>query len=213
MLLQCQPRPPPASVKLHISLRCVNLKQIPSIFSPSNIFFMTIIILPQSGRGFWLNLSRGIISSYFTHTCLHIPLLLPVLLSRARVLAMSRFWRYSTESWESEVLGWGVVVISRLTGALRGMLTPSEWWRRWHTALPFPIPQGSCLPVQWRMCWLVHCYPEPFDPYWLAGNPLLKGIPQELIGAKQYLGLCLKGYLKCSHSQLPHTHSCTHTHT
>lgn len=130
---------------------------------------MTAIILPHSGKGFWLSLSRGIISSFFTNTCLCIPLFPPILFSGALALALSKCWRYSTESWESEVQRWGAVVISHHT------VHCMECWpclsggdSDTHNATIYNSAGAAVFESWWRMYWLMHCYPEPFDPSSLA---------------------------------------------
>lgn len=171
---------------------------------------MTAIILPQPGRGFWLNLSRGFISSFFTNTCLCIPLFPPILFSGAPALALSKCWRHSTESWESEVQGWGAVVISHLTVhymECRSCLSGGGSDTHTHNVTISNSAWGSCL---WVL--VTHVLAHALLPwtFWsfLAGSWAFldrKDIPHELIGAKQCLRPSLNDYLKHQRSHLPHT--------
>lgn len=68
----------------------------------------------------------------------------PILFSGAPTLALSKCWRHSSESLETEVPGWGAVVISH-HGALCGMLVLSEWWRQQRTTHTTTLRRGSCV--------------------------------------------------------------------
>lgn len=186
---------------------CVNLKHIPSIFPWTSLSFLwPPSFLPQPGRGFWLNLSWGIISSFFTNTCLCIPLFPPILFSRGSsfgtVKGLALFHR-KLGKWGAGMRS-GCYLTSH--GALHGMLTLCEWRRQWHTALRFPILQGQLSFESSDAC-VGSCIvsPEPFDPHWLVGIPPPKDIPHELIGAKQCLRPSLKDYLKHPLKLPPHT--------
>lgn len=143
-------------------------------FPPSNIvvFFHDCHHSSTVRQGVLIvSLMRYYLSIFHKHLPLHSSFPSNFVLWGSGFGALSKCWRHSTESWESEVQGWGVVVISHLT------VHYMECWSCLsgggsdiHNATISNSAGAVVFGSEWRTSWLMHCYPEPIDPFSVAGG-------------------------------------------